>query len=188
VTNDYTGKGLSGARLVVFPPRTVGHRPEDSVVVGNVALYGATDGEAYFCGMAGERFAVRNSGARAVVEGVGNHGCEYMTGGLVVVLGPTGRNFAAGMTGGVAFVLDAEDRFRRLCNQGTVGIEPVEDPEDLVLLHRLVSGHFEHTGSRVAERVLAGWRQHVQLFLKVMPHDLRRVLEAARRDGRAEAG
>jgi glutamate synthase domain-containing protein 3 len=138
--------------------------------------------------MAGERFAVRNSGARAVVEGVGDHGCEYMTGGVVVVLGPTGRNFAAGMSGGVAFVLDAEERFRQLCNQSMVAIETLEDPEDLVLLHELVSSHFEHTGSRVAERVLARWRHHVAMFLKVMPHDLRRVLEEGRAGVRAETG
>jgi glutamate synthase domain-containing protein 2/glutamate synthase domain-containing protein 1/glutamate synthase domain-containing protein 3 len=188
VANDYIGKGLSGARLAVCPPPNAGHRAEDTIVVGNVALYGATDGEAFFSGMAGERFAVRNSGARAVVEGVGDHGCEYMTGGVVVVLGPTGRNFAAGMSGGVAFILDAEDRFRQLCNQSMVAIEPLEDPEDMVLLHRLVSSHFEHTGSRVAERVLARWRHHVPMFLKVMPHDLRRVLEQGRADARAEAG
>ena len=188
VANDYPGKGLAGARLAVFPPPSAGHRAEDAIVVGNVALYGATDGEAFFRGMAGERFAVRNSGARAVVEGVGDHGCEYMTGGVVVVLGPTGRNFAAGMSGGMAFVLDAQDRFRRLCNQSMVAIEPVEDPEDLVLLHQLVSSHFAHTGSRVAQRVLTRWRQHLPLFLKVMPHDLRRVLEEGRRGVRAEAG
>jgi glutamate synthase domain-containing protein 2/glutamate synthase domain-containing protein 1/glutamate synthase domain-containing protein 3 len=188
VANDYPGKGLSGARLVVFPPPSAGHRAEDAIVVGNVALYGATDGEAFFSGLAGERFAVRNSGARAVVEGVGDHGCEYMTGGVVVVLGPTGRNFAAGMSGGVAFVLDTEDRFRLVCNQSMVAIEPLEDPEDMVLLHRLVSSHFEHTGSRVAERVLTRWRQHLPLFLKVMPHDLRKALEDGRRDVRAEVG
>jgi glutamate synthase (NADPH) large chain len=188
VANDYPGKGLSGARLVVFPPPSAGHRAEDAIVVGNVALYGATDGEAFFSGMAGERFAVRNSGARAVVEGVGDHGCEYMTGGVVVVLGPTGRNFAAGMSGGMAFVLDTEGRFRLLCNQSMVALEPLEDPEDMVLLHRLVSSHFEHTGSRVAERVLTRWRQHVPLFVKVMPHDLRKVLEDGRRDVRAGVG
>jgi glutamate synthase domain-containing protein 3 len=188
VANDYPGKGLSGARLAVVPPPSAGYRAEDAIVVGNVALYGATGGEAFFCGAAGERFAVRNSGARAVVEGVGDHGCEYMTGGVVVVLGPTGRNFAAGMSGGVAFVLDTHDRFGRLCNQSMVAIEPLEDPEDLALVHGLVSSHFEHTGSRVAERVLTRWRQHVALFRKVMPHDLRRVLEEGRRNVGAEAG
>jgi len=188
VANDYLGKGLSGARLAVFPPPGAGHRAEDTIAVGNVALYGATDGEAFFSGKAGERFAVRNSGARAVVEGVGDHGCEYMTGGVVVVLGPTGRNFAAGMSGGVAFVLDAEDRFRQRCNQSMVAMEPLEKPEDMVLVQGLVSSHLERTGSRVAERVLGRWRQHVPLFRKVMPHDLRRVLEQDRRDVRAEVG
>jgi glutamate synthase (NADPH/NADH) large chain len=129
-TNDYVGKGLSGGRLAVFPSNVAAYEPEKSIVVGNVALYGATAGEAYFRGFAGERFAVRNSGAHTVVEGVGDHGCEYMTGGVVVVLGPTGRNFAAGMSGGVAFVLDEEDDFEKLCNMDMVGLEAVESEED----------------------------------------------------------
>jgi glutamate synthase (NADPH) large chain len=141
-----------------------------------VALYGATGGEAYFRGFAGERFAVRNSGAEAVVEGVGDHGCEYMTGGVVVVLGQTGRNFAAGMSGGVAFVLDAEDRFERLCNHDMVGLEAVESEEDIALLRGMVERHLEWTGSTAAKRVLDDWEATLPKFVKVMPNDLKRVL------------
>ncbi|MEW6636772.1 MAG: glutamate synthase-related protein, partial [Actinomycetota bacterium] len=175
-TNDYVGKGLSGGRLAVFPPEDAAYEPEESIVVGNVALYGATGGEAYFRGFAGERFAVRNSGARAVVEGVGDHGCEYMTGGVVVVLGPTGRNFAAGMSGGVAFVLDEEGRFDTLCNRDMVGLEAVESKEDVALLRGMVERHLEWTGSEVAKRVLDEFEALLPRFVKVMPHDLKRVL------------
>jgi glutamate synthase domain-containing protein 3 len=176
-TNDYAGKGLSGGRIVVAPPENVGYAPEEAIVVGNVALYGATAGEAHFRGFAGERFAVRNSGAEAVVEGVGDHGCEYMTGGTVVVLGPTGRNFAAGMSGGTAFVLDEQDRFEKLCNMDMVGLEPVESEEDVETLRRLVERHLELTGSTVARRVLDEWEDVLPRFVKVMPNDLKRVLE-----------
>ncbi|QIN80417.1 glutamate synthase large subunit [Rubrobacter marinus] len=176
-TNDYVGKGLSGGRLVVAPPRDVGYAPEESIVVGNVALYGATEGEAYFRGIAGERFAVRNSGATAVVEGVGDHGCEYMTGGIVVVLGETGRNFAAGMSGGVAYVLDAEDRFRELYNPEMVSLEAVESEDDAALLKGLVEKHLETTGSTVAKGLLEDWQGSLQKFTKVMPNDLKRVLQ-----------
>jgi glutamate synthase domain-containing protein 3 len=175
-TNDYAGKGLSGARLVVRPPEHAAYDPERSIVTGNVALYGATSGEAYFRGIAGERFAVRNSGAQAVVEGVGDHGCEYMTGGVVAVLGPTGRNFAAGMSGGIAFVLDLWGRFESSCNTDMVALEPLEAQEDIALLRRLLKRHVEWTGSGVARRVLANWAEYQPRFVKVMPHDLRRVL------------
>jgi glutamate synthase (NADPH/NADH) large chain len=175
-TNDYVGKGLSGGRLAVFPSRLAAYNPTRNVVVGNVALYGATAGEAYFRGFAGERFAVRNSGAHAVVEGVGDHCCEYMTGGVVVVLGETGRNFAAGMSGGVAFVLDEEGRFETLCNKDMVGLEAVESEEDIRLLHGRVERHLEWTGSERARRVLDEWDEVLPHFVKVMPHDLRRVL------------
>jgi glutamate synthase domain-containing protein 3 len=176
-TNDYVGKGLSGGRLVISPPEGAGYTPEEAIVVGNVALYGATSGEAYFRGFAGERFAVRNSGAEAVVEGVGDHACEYMTGGVVVVLGPVGRNFAAGMSGGVAFVLDEEGRFERLCNKGMVGLEAVGSEENESHLRRLIERHSELTGSTVAGRVLENWEQTLPKFVKVMPHDLKRVLQ-----------
>ena len=176
-TNDYIGKGLSGGKLVVAPPKDVGYVPEESIVVGNVALYGATEGEAYFRGIAGERFAVRNSGATAVVEGVGDHGCEYMTGGIVVVLGETGRNFAAGMSGGVAYVLDPEDRFHKLYNPEMVGLEAVEAEEDSALLKGLVEKHLETTGSTVAKELLEDWQVSLSKFIKVMPNDLKRVLQ-----------
>jgi glutamate synthase (NADPH/NADH) large chain len=176
-TNDYVGKGLSGGRLAVFPSKAAAYEAAKSIVVGNVALYGATAGEAYFRGFAGERFAVRNSGAETVVEGVGDHACEYMTGGVVVVLGPTGRNFAAGMSGGVAFVLDEEDRFDKLCNKDMVGLESVESEEDIAVLRGMVERHLEWTGSGVAERILENWDELVPKFVKVMPNDLKRVLK-----------
>ena len=181
-TNDYTGKGLSGGKLVVAAPPEAGYDPERSIVVGNVALYGATDGEAYIRGVAGERFAVRNSGAQAVVEGVGDHGCEYMTGGVVVVLGPTGRNFAAGMSGGMAFVLDMWGRFEQSCNTDMVALEPLTSHEDVALVQRLLTQHVTWTGSTLARRVLAHWTEYLPRFTKVMPHDLRRVLEERRED------
>jgi glutamate synthase (NADPH) large chain len=176
-TNDYVGKGLSGGRLAVFPSKVAAYEPEKSIVVGNVALYGATAGEAYFRGFAGERFAVRNSGAHTVVEGVGDHGCEYMTGGVVVVLGPTGRNFAAGMSGGVAFILDEEEAFEKLCNRDMVGLEAVESEEDFALLRGMIERHLEWTSSTVAERVLDNFEDVLPKFVKVMPVDLKRVLE-----------
>jgi glutamate synthase (NADPH/NADH) large chain len=176
-TNDYVGKGLSGGRLAVYPSPLAAYEPEKSIVVGNVALYGATGGEAYFRGFAGERFGVRNSGAETVVEGVGAHACEYMTGGIVVVLGPTGPNFAAGMSGGVAFVLDEEERFERLCNKDMVSLESVESDEDVALLRGLVERHLEWTGSDLALRILENFEETVRSFVKVMPNDLKRVLK-----------
>jgi glutamate synthase (ferredoxin) len=184
--NDYIGKGLSGGRLVVYPPRQSTFVAEENILIGNVALYGATGGEAYFRGMAGERFGVRNSGATAVVEGVGDHACEYMTGGRVVVLGPTGRNFAAGMSGGVAYVLDAKGEFRRRCNLAMVGLEGLTAAEDIELVKELLKRHHKYTGSTVAEHTLANWKTLQSKFVKVMPHDYKRVLSAmerARRTG-----
>jgi glutamate synthase (ferredoxin) len=180
-SNDYVGKGLSGGKLIVYPPRQATFVPEDNILIGNVALYGATSGEAYIRGVAGERFAVRNSGAYAVVEGVGDHGCEYMTGGRVVVLGRTGRNFAAGMSGGVAYVLDAAQDFRQRCNHELVELEPLEDPEDIELVRSLVERHVEHTGSEHGARILSRWRRSAAKFVKVMPRDYKRVLEAEAR-------
>jgi glutamate synthase (ferredoxin) len=175
--NDYFGKGLSGGRLSVFPPRRSTFLPEENVIIGNVALYGATSGEAYVRGLAGERFAVRNSGAHAVVEGVGDHGCEYMTGGRVVVLGQTGRNFAAGMSGGVAFVRDAVGDFKRRCNLGMVDLGPLARPEDVALVRALIERHVEHTGSTLGQRLLEEWAEVQNEFVVVMPRDYRRVLE-----------
>jgi len=174
--NDYVGKGLSGGRLIVYPPRTSTFLPEENILIGNVALYGATSGEAYFNGMAGERFAVRNSGATAVVEGLGDHGCEYMTRGLVAVLGKVGRNFAAGMSGGLAFVLDAKGDFaERRCNLGGVDLEPVVD-DDVALLHGLISKHVELTASPRGTWILDNWEQMAPRFVKVFPKEFKRVL------------
>ena len=173
--NDYCGKGLSGGTLVVRPPASARFAAEENVIVGNTVLYGATSGRAFFRGLAGERFAVRNSGALAVVEGVGDHGCEYMTGGRVVVLGPTGLNFAAGMSGGVAYVLDGDGSFRDRCNMDLVGFDGIT-PDEAVELRTWVEEHRERTGSPVAERLLEDWRGTLNRFVKVMPHDYKRAL------------
>ena len=174
--NDYVGKGLSGGKVVIRPPAESPFVAEDNVILGNVALYGATSGEAYFRGTAAERFCVRNSGARAVVEGVGDHGCEYMTGGRAVVLGPTGRNFAAGMSGGIAYVYDPDDVFSVHCNLGMVDLEKLEEPEDIAELLVMIRNHHQHTGSAVARRLLDDWDTAISKFVKVMPIDYRRVL------------
>jgi glutamate synthase (ferredoxin) len=177
-SNDYWGKGLSGGTLAVFPPRRATFAAEENVIIGNVSLYGATSGEAYVRGIAGERFAVRNSGAHAVVEGVGDHGCEYMTAGRVVVLGKTGRNFAAGMSGGVAFVLDADGVFASRCNKEMVDLEPLDEREDVDLVRSLLERHVRYTGSSVAANVLARWDAVQMSFVKVIPRDYKRVLVA----------
>ena len=175
--NDYVGKGLSGGVLSLRPPDGAGFCAEENVIAGNTILYGATAGRAFFRGLAGERFAVRNSGASAVVEGVGDHACEYMTGGIVAVLGRTGRNFAAGMSGGIAYVLDEDGSFETRCNTQLVSLETLED-DDAATLRALVEEHGRRTGSPVAERLLAGWAKALATFVKVMPNDYRRALEA----------
>ncbi len=180
-SNDYLGKGLSGGKLIVLPPAQSTFVPEENIIVGNVAIYGATSGEAYIRGMAGERFCVRNSGVEAVVESVGDHGCEYMTGGRVVVLGRTGRNFAAGMSGGVAYVLDEAGDFPRRCNLQMVGLEKLEDADEIKLVRDMVQRHQTYTQSALAARVLANWPQMVSKFVKVMPKDYKRVLQAVKR-------
>jgi glutamate synthase domain-containing protein 3 len=172
--NDYLGKGLSGGRIVVFPERESTFAPEENILVGNVVLYGATSGEAYFNGAAGERFAVRNSGALAVVEAVGDHGCEYMTRGVVVVLGPTGRNFGAGMTGGIAYVLNEEARFAGRCNPGSVDLGPVTEAADVAALRTLIARHFEFTRSPRAQEILLHWEETLPKFVKVFPHEFQR--------------
>src|SRR5246500_5209045 len=175
--NDYAGKGLSGGKLVVFPPKQSHFAPEENIIIGNVALYGATSGEAFFNGVAGERFAVRNSGATAVVEGVGDHGCEYMTNGLVLVLGSCGRNFAAGMSGGVAYVFDERAAFtEKRCNLDSVDLEPLLDEQDVQLVRNLVTRQAELTGSRRAKWILDNWQEMVSRFIKVFPHEFKRVL------------
>ena len=184
-TNDYMGKGMSGGLVVVKPHRESSFVPEENIIIGNVAMYGATGGHAYINGVAGERFCVRNSGVRAVVEAVGDHGCEYMTGGVVVVLGTTGRNFAAGMSGGIAFVYDPDDDFHIRFNDGLAELEPVVDKQDIVTLKGLVEEHHMHTGSKPASRILENWDVVLSKFKKIMPRDYRRVLDE--RKNRAQA-
>jgi len=203
--NDYVGKGLSGGRIVVRPAPNSGIVPEESIIVGNTVLYGAVEGECYFRGVAGERFAVRNSGAVAVVEGVGDHGCEYMTGGVVVVIGKVGRNFAAGMSGGIAYVLDEAGDFAERCNMAMVELEPVPEEDELLerlhhhggdlefkgridvmanmsgfdaeRLMQLVTNHYNHTGSMRAKQILDNWAEFLPRFVKVMPVEYRRALQ-----------
>jgi glutamate synthase (ferredoxin) len=185
--NDYWGKGLSGGRLIVHPPRRATFVPEANVIIGNVALYGATSGEAYVRGVAGERFAVRNSGVHAVVEGIGDHGCEYMTGGRVVVIGRTGRNFAAGMSGGIAYVLDLDGDFQRRCNRQMVDLELLDQRVDVQTVGELIERHVTYTSSAYAAKILTNWRAMQNRFVKIMPKDFKRVLGAearARAEGR----
>jgi glutamate synthase (NADPH/NADH) large chain len=173
--NDYFGKGLSGAQLIIYPDRSAKFQAKKNIIIGNVAFYGATSGEAYIRGMAGERFCVRNSGVTAVVEGVGDHGCEYMTGGYAVILGPTGRNFAAGMSGGVAYVYDPDGKFPVNCNKEMVDFDPLED-EDLRRIKRLIKNHQSFTNSGTAKDLLEDFENAVQSFVKVMPRDYKAVL------------
>ncbi|MEB3291769.1 MAG: glutamate synthase large subunit [Synechococcales bacterium] len=176
--NDYFGKGLSGGKLILYPPKVSTFVAEDNTIVGNVAFYGATSGEAYIRGIAGERFCVRNSGVNAVVEAIGDHGCEYMTGGKVVILGLTGRNFAAGMSGGVAYILDEAGDFPTRCNQQMVGLERLEEAEEIRELYDMIQRHADYTGSTRATQVLAQWETMVPQFVKVMPKDYKRVIQA----------
>jgi glutamate synthase (NADPH/NADH) large chain len=176
-SNDYLGKGLSGGRIVVVPPKGSTFRPEENIIVGNTLLYGATVGEVYIRGVAGERFAVRNSGAFAVVEGVGDHCCEYMTGGRVAVLGITGRNFAAGMSGGIAYVLNVKGNFDYFCNTGMVELSAVGDHDDLLELQKLINNHYLYTRSELAESILVKWDEYLPKFVKVIPLEYKKVLE-----------
>jgi len=178
--NDYVGKGLSGGKVMIYPPKQAKFVPEHNFILGNVALYGAIRGEAYFRGQAAERFCVRNSGATAVVEGVGDHGCEYMTGGRAVILGPTGRNFAAGMSGGIAYVWDSRGEFLTRCNLGMVELEPVDQDADIAELRGYIEKHHQYTGSTVAEKILSDWAKELENFKRVMPIDYKRVLEGMR--------
>jgi len=208
--NDYVGKGLSGGRIIIRPPADAGVVPEEAIIVGNTVLYGAISGECYFRGVAGERFAVRNSGATAVIEGAGDHCCEYMTGGVVVVIGYTGRNFAAGMSGGIAYVLDENGTFEQRCNLAMVELEPVPEEEevsekiyghaldleahgrvdissdmtryDAERLHILITRHARFTGSRRAAEILAQWKQYLPKFRKVMPLEYRRALAEMKKE------
>jgi glutamate synthase domain-containing protein 3 len=180
--NDYVGKGLCGGTIIIYPPRDANYRAHNNIVTGNVNLFGATGGEMYVHGMAGERFAVRNSGAVAVVEGLGDHGCEYMTGGTVVVLGKTGVNFAAGMSGGIAYVLDENQLFDTRCNLEMVDLEPVVQEEDKKALHSLIANHVRYTQSPYARQILDDWTEMLPRFVRVMPIDYRSALERIRKD------
>ena len=175
--NDFVGKGLSGGKLIIYPPKDSSFKAEENVLLGNVALYGATAGEAYFRGIAAERFCVRNSGATVVVEGIGDHGCEYMTGGKAIILGDTGRNFGAGMSGGEAYVFDPKKQFKEKCNFDTFELEGLKDKDEIELLHNLVKNHFKYTESEIAKRILDDWSSNIKKFVKVMPTDYKRVLE-----------
>ena len=176
--NDYTGKGLSGGRLIIYPPKKSTFNADENILIGNTVLYGATGGEVFFCGIAGERFAVRNSGATAVVEGVGDHGCEYMTGGNVIVLGETGKNYAAGMSGGISYVLDENRKFESNCNTEMVTLENVSDTEEKLWLRKWIERHLEYTGSVRATQLLGKWDEVLLQFVKVMPIEYRAVLES----------
>jgi glutamate synthase (ferredoxin) len=190
-SNDYTGKGLSGGKMIIYPPKEATFVPEENILIGNVALYGATSGSLFARGVAGERFCVRNSGALAVVEGTGDHGCEYMTGGRVVIVGPTGRNFAAGMSGGIAYAYDADGDFHIRCNKEMVDLEAL-DEEDMELVRGLMERHREYTGSTVADRLLNEWPAAAAKFVKVFPKDFKRAIlegvEAAKTDVQAAQG
>jgi glutamate synthase domain-containing protein 3 len=183
--NDYVGKGMSGGRIVVRPDSKATYAWNDNSIVGNTVLYGATGGEVYLAGMAGERFGVRNSGCKAVIEGVGDHGCEYMTGGTVVVIGKTGRNFAAGMSGGIAYVLDGDRHFNRRCNQGMVDLEQVSEAEDIAILRQMLETHAALTCSPIATSLLGDFDNARKRFVKVFPHEFRRVI--LERTGKAKA-
>ncbi|MFO8064447.1 MAG: glutamate synthase subunit alpha, partial [Spirochaetia bacterium] len=184
--NDYVGKGLSGGMIAVYPPKNAGFVPEDNIIIGNVALYGAVSGKAYFRGQAAERFCVRNSGAHVVVEGVGDHGLEYMTGGRVVILGPTGRNFAAGMSGGIGYVWDPEDALKLLYNPELVELEQIDEEDEAAIL-TLVREHSELTGSTVAAHVLSSWNDRRGEFVRVISPKFRDVLQQAKASRTPEA-
>ena len=175
-SNDYVGKGLSGGTISIFPPTKSTFKPEENIIVGNVCLYGATSGNAFISGRAAERFCVRNSGAVAVVEGVGDHGCEYMTGGRVIVLGPTGRNFAAGMSGGIAYVWDQKNLFKKNCNLEMVELEDLIDNLEIKDVKMLINEHVKRTKSKIGNHILKNWDFELNRFVKVMPTDYKRVL------------
>jgi glutamate synthase (NADPH/NADH) large chain len=187
-TNDYVGKGLSGGKIIVYPDKTSTFKAEENILIGNVVMYGATSGRAFFRGVAGERFCVRNSGAMAVVEGVGDHGCEYMTNGRVVILGSTGRNFAAGMSGGIAYVYDPNEEFLVRCNLAMVELEKLAEKPDLDLVRELIEQHQKYTGSTVAEAILKDWNNSVKKFHKVMPIEYKKALAQMAHSGTSVGG
>jgi glutamate synthase (ferredoxin) len=176
MANDYVGKGISGGKIIIYPDRKTDYNPNENVIIGNTTFYGAISGEAYICGLAGERFCVRNSGLYAVVEGVGDHGCEYMTGGRLIVLGKTGRNFAAGMSGGIAYVYDEDKIFRDRCNKDMVELEKVENKDKDTIYH-LLNNHFKYTKSQKAKKVIENIDEELKKFIKVIPIEYKRILE-----------
>lgn len=188
--NDYFGKGLSGGQLILYPNKGVKFKAEENIIVGNVCFYGATAGKAFIRGIAGERFCVRNSGAEVVVEGIGDHGCEYMTGGKAIILGKTGRNFGAGMSGGIAYVLDEDGSFPHLCNLEMTQLETLEDIDEIMYLKAMIEEHKAKTGSAVAERLLSDWDNAVPKFVKVIPTDYKKMMgliEEVRQSGKYES-
>jgi glutamate synthase domain-containing protein 3 len=176
MANDYVGKGISGGKIIIYPDRRADYQPDENIIIGNTTFYGAISGEAYICGVAGERFCIRNSGLYAVIEGVGDHGCEYMTGGRVIVLGRTGRNFAAGMSGGIAYVYDEDKSFRNRCNTDMVELQEVTE-EDRDTIYHLLHNHFKYTTSQKAKRVIDNLHEELKRFVKVMPIEYKRILE-----------
>jgi len=176
MSNDYVGKGISAGKVIIYPDKRSGYKPEENIIIGNTAFYGAISGQAYIRGVAGERFCIRNSGLYAVVEGVGEHGCEYMTGGRVIVLGKTGRNFAAGMSGGIAYIYDPQGNFSSRCNMDMVTLESVSE-DDTQTISNLLSNHCRYTDSAIARRILGNLRNELTKFVKVMPLEYKRVLE-----------
>jgi len=183
--NDYFGKGLSGAKLILYPSAEAGFKAEENIIAGNVAFYGATSGEAYIRGKAGERFCVRNSGATVVAEGVGDHGCEYMTGGRAVILGETGRNFGAGMSGGIAYVYDVKGVFANRCNKDMIDLDPL-DQEDIARLHDLITKHHAYTNSTVAKFILKDWENQLRHFVKVFPKEYKAVLKIGKSESEGQ--
>lgn len=177
MANDYVGKGISGGKIIIYPDKKADYVPENNIIIGNTTFYGAIMGEAYIRGMAGERFCIRNSGVHAVVEGVGDHGCEYMTGGRVVIIGPTGRNFAAGMSGGIAYVWDVDGDFEAKCNRDMVSLEREFDDEDIEAIQELLQNHYRYTGSEVARSILDDFENQIRRFVKVIAYEYKRILE-----------
>jgi len=182
LANDYVGKGISGGKIIIYPGKKAQYIPEENIIIGNTTFYGAIAGQAYIRGKAGERFCIRNSGLCGVIEGVGDHGCEYMTGGRVVVLGKTGVNFAAGMSGGIAYVLDENQLFDTKCNLEMVDLEPVVDEEDRAFLYQIIERHVQYTGSSHAQQILRDWIEMCPKFVKVMPIDYRLALERIKKE------
>ncbi|MDO8489175.1 MAG: glutamate synthase-related protein, partial [Candidatus Omnitrophota bacterium] len=176
LANDYVGKGISGGKIIIYPDKLVDYKPDENIIIGNTTFYGAINGEAYIRGVAGERFCIRNSGLNAVVEGVGDHGCEYMTGGRVVILGKSGRNFGAGMSGGIAYCLDEENDFKKRCNLGMVGLEKI-DAQDIETIKNLLFNHHKYTQSPKAKQILNDFHNYINFFVKVMPLEYKRILE-----------